>query len=123
MTTKSPVVKASRRQLQEFDWGRIEWWVNADLADSEHLTLGRVEMRSGANNPRHYHPNSDEVLFLIEGSISHLVGEEWHDMEGGDTVLVPQGVWHQARNIGDETAIMVIAYNTGYRQVVFDESG
>lgn len=122
MAEKSPIVKSSRRHAQEFDWGRIDWSVNADLVDSEHLTMGRVELASGASNQRHYHPNCDEALFLVAGSISHLVDEEWYDLEAGDTVLVPTGTWHQARNTSDETAIMIIAYDTGYRQVVFDES-
>lgn len=118
MSIRSPRVRAEDGPLEEFPWGCIHWSANAELTGSEHLTVGRVEINPRSNNPRHYHPNCDEVVYVVSGSIAHLVGEDWYDMEAGDAIHVPQGVWHQARNRADDPAVLVIAYNTGRRQTV-----
>ena len=117
MSNKS-LVRAQDSLLEEFPWGRIRWSVNAELTGSQHLTVGRVEINPRSSNPRHYHPNCDEVVYLVSGRIDHLVDEEWYEMEAGDAIHVPQGVLHQGRNQADEPAILVISYNTGRRQTV-----
>ena len=117
MSTKS-LVRVQDGLLEEFSWGNIHWSMNSELAGSEHLTVGRVEINPHSNNPRHYHPNCDEVVYVVSGRIAHLVDEQWYEMEAGDAIHVPQGVWHQGRNQADEPAILVISYNTGLRQTV-----
>ena len=119
MSTES-LVRAQDGPLEEFPWGHIRWSMNAELAGSEHLTVGRVEINPRSSNPRHYHPNCDEVVYVVSGRIAHLVDEDWYEMEAGDSIHVPQGVWHQGRNDADEPAILVISYNTGRRQIVVE---
>ncbi len=36
-------------------------------------------------------------------------------MNAGDTVVIPQGTLHNARNIGTEDAVMIISYPTADR--------
>ena len=117
MSTKS-LVRVQDGLLEKFPWGNIHWSMNAELAGSENLTVGRVVINPHSNNPRHYHPNCDEVVYLVSGRISHLVDEDWYEMEAGDAVHVPQGIWHQGRNDSDESAVLVISYSTGRRQTV-----
>ncbi|UCH36688.1 MAG: cupin domain-containing protein [Armatimonadota bacterium] len=68
------------------------------------------------SNPRHSHPNCDEALHLLRGTLEHSVGDEMVMMNAGDTLVVPAGVAHQAVNVGSEDADMIVAYNTGERQ-------
>ena len=117
-TPPQPLVRAEDTALEEFPWGHIRWSINADLNGSEHLTLGRVEINPRSENPRHYHPNCDEVVYVVSGHITQMVGEKWYAMESGDAIHVPRGVWHQARNRADYPAILLISYDTGRRQTV-----
>jgi quercetin dioxygenase-like cupin family protein len=64
-----------------------EWWLDAN-------TKG-----PGA----HSHPE-DDIFFVIEGTMSVLVGERWIDASQGSFVLVPGGVTHDFENRSDSRA-------------------
>jgi mannose-6-phosphate isomerase-like protein (cupin superfamily) len=40
------------------------------------------------------------------------VGDKEYEMHAGDTVTIPEGTPHNARNIGKDDAVLAIAYNT-----------
>lgn len=46
----------------------------------------------------------DDVFFVIEGTMSFLIGEEWRDAPRGSFVLVPGGVTHDFQNRSGERA-------------------
>lgn len=64
-----------------------EWWLEAN-------TKG-----PGA----HQHPE-DDVFYVLEGTMSLRVGEEWIDAPRGSFVLVPGGVTHDFENRSDARA-------------------
>ncbi len=80
------------------------------------MTFGRVTIRAGQANPRHRHPNCDEILHLLAGRVEHSLGLERCIMEAGDTISIPGGAWHNARALGDEDAEMVICFSSPDRQ-------
>lgn len=49
----------------------------------------------------HTHPE-DDVFFVLQGTMSFLVDNEWVDAPAGSFVLVPGGVTHDFENRGDE---------------------
>ena len=57
-----------------------------------------------SETPRHngeMHPDADEVLFLISGSVDVLLelddGEQTLELTAGDACIVPKGIWHRIR--------------------------
>ena len=80
------------------------------------MTCGRVTISAGKANPRHRHPNCDEVLYLIRGRLEHTLGEALILLEAGDALSIPVGIAHNARSLGLEDAVMVVAYSTADRQ-------
>lgn len=106
-----------------FGWGSIQWLCNGDVAPNGNLTFGYVQIEPGHKNPRHLHPNSSEVLFLIEGELDHSIGDEVFHLTAGMSIFIPIGVAHDARNQGTVTARMVVAYPTEDRQAVMLEAG
>jgi mannose-6-phosphate isomerase-like protein (cupin superfamily) len=110
-------------QADAFDWGIIQWLVSARrLADSQ-MTFGYVEIKPGMKNIRHYHPNCDEVLFLLEGELDHSLGEARFPLRAGMAIHIPMGTHHDAVNRGDVAARMVVAYSSGDRRTVMLEGG
>ena len=87
------------------------------------LTFGYVQIAPGAKNPKHYHPNSDEVLYLLEGTLDHSLEDEIHQLRPGMAIHIPVGVKHDAINRSGQMARMVVAYSTGDRQTVMCEDG
>jgi quercetin dioxygenase-like cupin family protein len=111
------------QRANQFDWGSIQWLVSGDLMKNAQITFGYVQIEPGQKNPKHYHPNSDEVLYLLEGELQHSLGEEVVTLQPGMAIFIPQGVAHDAINAGTSTARMVVAYPTGDRQMVPLEEG
>lgn len=104
--------------VEEQEWGRLVWMVSGALGSSETLTVGRCYIKPGQANPRHYHPNCDEVLHVIQGTIEHSVDDATFPMSAGDIVSIPQGSMHNARNVGADVAEFVIIFNSPDRQTV-----
>jgi quercetin dioxygenase-like cupin family protein len=106
-----------------FDWGSIQWLVSdRQMADSR-LTFGVVQINAGVRNPTHYHPNCDEVLFVLEGTLDHSLGAEMIRLTPGMAIHIPTGVPHHAVNVGATPARVVVAYSSGDRQTVMCETG
>ena len=103
---------------EEQDWGRLIWMVSGALGNSKTMTVGKCFIRPGCANPPHYHPNCDEILYVLRGRIEHRVDEEYVEMKVGDTISIPTGRIHNARNIGTEDAEFLISFSSADRQVV-----
>lgn len=100
------------------DFGGLTWWANRNLGNSTTVTVGRCRLNPGAANPPHRHPNCSEILVVLTGRIAHT-GADGREVEmgPGDTVSIPQGVPHRARNIGSETADLLVVFDSADRQV------
>jgi oxalate decarboxylase/phosphoglucose isomerase-like protein (cupin superfamily) len=120
-----PIVSTSANyQSHEFDWGTLTWFVSRELKNCESMTVGRCVLKTRFSNPRHIHPNCDEVLHLISGRIICGVGENEFTMGPGDTITIPTSLPHYAKNIGIVDAIMLICFSSADRQsIIVEESG
>ena len=103
----------------ETAWGSLQWLVKGADGVSEAMTLGRVTIRPGSSNPHHQHPNCEEVLYVESGEIEHTLPDgESVRMRHGDSIVIPQGIWHHARNIGDGDAVVIVAFNSAWRETI-----
>jgi|GEM_PF-294336 len=124
ITVVEPVVPAASVTRGEADrvitnpWGELRWYTSAEMGNSRTMTTGVARLKPGQSNPRHFHPNCDEVLHVVSGRIRHTMNEVTVEMAAGDTVSIPQGVLHNATNVGTEDAVLAISFSTAYRQAV-----
>lgn len=109
---------AANMTIEPQPWGRLEWMVSGAIGNSDTLTVGKCFIRSGEQNPPHIHPNCDEVLHVIRGTIIHRVEDEYLEMGPGDTISIPSGKVHNAQNKGTDEAEFVIVFSTPDRKVV-----
>jgi quercetin dioxygenase-like cupin family protein len=116
--SSASLARADAIEVEETEFGRLEWMIAGRLGNSTTMTIGRCYIDPGKANPRHYHPNCDEVLHVLQGTIEHSAGDDLVTMGPGDTISIPTGVLHNARNIGDDQAIFLIAFSSADRQVV-----
>lgn len=119
--SQQPSIHPAVRRLSEgerldLDWGHITWTVSRSLGNSQTTTFGLVTINAGNANPRHRHPNCDEVLHVISGRIEHTLGDEKFVMEVGDTISIPMGIVHNARALGDTDAVMAISFSSADRE-------
>lgn len=119
--TPSRLVPPGGGETIAFAWGRLHWLCSGERLPDARQTFGLAEILPGCKNPRHYHPNCDEVLYLLEGELNHTLGDAVYHLSPGALLHIPAGVPHDARNVGLATARMVIAYSAPDRQTVFLE--
>ncbi len=112
------LTQADEIQRMDEPWGSLTWLAGANLANAEGLTLGRVVIRRGGENPRHGHLNCEEVLYLLAGELEHTFGDRVVRMRAGDVLRVPAGVFHNARSVGEVDADMMVAYSSARRDFV-----
>lgn len=123
MSIEDKVSRWSSHDVDVTSWGKLVWQVSADRKNSENLTVGICYIDPGKANGRHYHPNCEEVLTVVRGRIVHTWDDEEIEMQQGDSITVPPGIVHNARNIGDEVAELGICFSSAYRDTVSMEEG
>jgi quercetin dioxygenase-like cupin family protein len=111
-----PDTQAARMQA---DWGDLTWWASRSQGNSGTMTVGRCRLKPGQANPRHRHPNCGEVLVVMRGRIAHTAaGGGTVELGPGDSVSIPRGIPHQARNVGAEMAELFIAFDSADRETI-----
>jgi quercetin dioxygenase-like cupin family protein/type 1 glutamine amidotransferase len=110
--TQRVVLPRAQALVEPQPWGKLEWFASRALGNSNSMTVGLATISVGKSNPLHRHPNCDEVLHVIQGHIMHRVGDKEYEMRAGDTVTIPEGTLHSARNIGTEDALLSISFST-----------
>lgn len=80
---------------------------------SQHMAMGTQDLPAGAGIPLHKHEQSDEILFLHQGTAVAVMGEERVTVKAGATVFVPGGVWHGVESAGEQASIVWIVTPPG----------
>jgi mannose-6-phosphate isomerase-like protein (cupin superfamily) len=93
---------------REYPMGRISAVFKADGAETGRkysISEWWVEPHTKGPGP-HSHPE-DDVFYVLAGTMSVLVGDEWVDASAGSFVLVPGEVTHAFENRGSGRAGML----------------
>jgi quercetin dioxygenase-like cupin family protein len=115
----SRVLRAADVEVGDFDWGSLRWLASRELGNSDEVTTGICVLKPGASNPRHHHPNCEEVLHVLEGRVSHAIeGGGEVELGPGDTLTLPAGAPHSARNVGNQDAVLFVCFSSADRRVV-----
>lgn len=75
------------------------------------VAVWRTEMAAGAAGPLHT-VSEDQVLVVVQGSITATVGEQQLDLGTADAVALPAGVTRQV-TAGPDGAVAVVASTPG----------
>ncbi|HJU10889.1 MAG TPA: cupin domain-containing protein [Candidatus Binataceae bacterium] len=74
-------------------------WESGPPPRIDGYVIGTPKMTRPAPHAGEMHPDGDEVLFLIAGKIAVVLekagAEDVIEMNPGQTVVVPRGVWHR----------------------------
>lgn len=90
---------------RKYPMGRISALFLADKAETASrysISTWWLEPHTKGPGP-HSHPE-DDVFFVIEGTMSFLLGDRWVDAPSGSFVLAPGGITHDFENRSDARA-------------------
>ncbi|MGN9811614.1 cupin domain-containing protein [Micromonospora sp. BQ11] len=69
--------------------------------------MGVAALRPGERIAEHYHPYSEEFLYVSRGAITVDLDDVPTPLAAGEALFVPVNVRHRLRNTGDEPAEVV----------------
>lgn len=92
----------------------------SQLVAGEQMNIQEVEFEPGSVASEHSHPN-EQVTFVYEGTLTIHGEEESHELEAGDSLLIPGGATHSAENAGDTVARAVDVFSPPREGTPWDE--
>lgn len=93
----------------------MTWLMDDKVEPDASLSLARMTVDPGIASEAHRHTNCTEAIHVLSGCVQQRCGERWVFLEPGQTILIPEGAVHQTKNLGDETAVLMVAYSSGSR--------
>lgn len=105
---KAPVHRCGESSLREH---RLH-----DFPVSASISASLIDLAAGDLREPHWHPNSDEWLFVMAGEIRMTIVDgdgvpSRFDCGPEDVAFVPQGFGHYVENVGEVTAKLMLIHN------------
>jgi quercetin dioxygenase-like cupin family protein len=90
---------------------------------SKHLVFITEDLEPGGKIDMHRHPESDEILFLQNGTARVNLADSSKEVHGGATVFIPANTWISMTNIGRESIHLVGVFSApGFEEYMRAES-
>ena len=69
--------------------------------------MGVATIPPGEGVSEHYHPYSEEFIYLVHGSLVARLDGEPYELRAGQGIMTPINVRHRLRNEGEDEAFIV----------------
>ena len=80
----------------------MRWLANEDSLGAKNLSVCVIRVLPGeAVRPAHSHPNSEELIYIINGSGKVMIENEVGEVKAGSAILFEQGKIHMLKNTGN----------------------
>jgi len=100
---KLPIVDETSIEALDLPGRDLRWLVTQESTGAKHCTMCVIEVQPGQTvRPAHSHPNSEEVIYILQGSGRVMIDGVVEPVKAGCAVLFPKGAIHMLRNSGDE---------------------
>jgi mannose-6-phosphate isomerase-like protein (cupin superfamily) len=79
------------------DGSTIRELLGLPTSSARNQSLAEATLEPGQSTQRHYHRESEEIYYLVEGTGEMEVDGERALVGPGDAILIPPGAWHEIR--------------------------
>jgi quercetin dioxygenase-like cupin family protein len=100
-------VSANDTEIECLDGKTHHWYFKDGLGDSDSLVLVRARIEQGSGHPFHSHPEMDEIIYVLEGSMEQWIEKERRMVGPGDSVYLPRGVIHGCYNVSESDCVFL----------------
>jgi mannose-6-phosphate isomerase-like protein (cupin superfamily) len=83
------------------DGSRIRELCGLPTGGTVNQSLAEASLEPGQATERHYHGETEEIYFVLEGEGEMELDGERTGVRPGDAVPIAPGAWHQLRNVGN----------------------
>jgi mannose-6-phosphate isomerase-like protein (cupin superfamily) len=77
-------------------------------------SLAEARVASGASTTPHYHPQTEEIYYILEGAGQMRMAGELQAVGPGDAIAIPPGQVHSITNTGSTTLKFLCCCAPGY---------
>lgn len=77
-------------------------------------SLAEARIAPGMTTTAHYHPQTEEIYFILEGKGEMFIEEEMRQVKPGDAIAIPPGKRHWIMNTGNLTLRLLCCCAPGY---------
>ena len=95
-----------------------ETYILKDNTSLNNFVISSTTLHVGKSTKGHNHAGKEEVYLIISGTGKMDLDEKTIPIEGGDMVLIEDGVFHRVHNTGDIDLYMVCIFD-GDRENVY----
>ena len=64
-------------------------------------SLAEARLDVGQSTAAHFHPQTEEIYYLLQGNACLEIDGQLRDVGSGDAIAIPPGAVHQITNVGD----------------------
>ncbi|ANW17512.1 cupin domain-containing protein [Streptomyces clavuligerus] len=108
MTTTGPrIVDLSESRPNTRRGGDLRALLTPTAVGSTSGFMGLAIMQPGERIGEHYHPYSEEFVYVVQGLLEVDLDGVTHPMRPDQGLMIPLNVRHRFRNVGDHEARMV----------------
>jgi quercetin dioxygenase-like cupin family protein len=83
---------------EKMDRGERGWLSRPSTTGATQLVVIEASFAPGGCHSFHKHPDQEEVLYVISGTVEQWIGEEKRAMSAGDSCFIPKDTVHAAFN-------------------------
>jgi mannose-6-phosphate isomerase-like protein (cupin superfamily) len=77
-------------------------------------SLAEARLPPGGRTQPHFHPLTEEIYYILEGTGRMTVGDETSDVGPGDAIAITQGLIHTIANTGGGVLKFLCCCSPGY---------
>jgi len=88
-----------------------ETYVLKDNRSLNNLIVSSTELKPHQSTRGHSHAGQEEVYYFVSGSGEMELGETRFGVQGGDVVLIPDGVFHRVHNPNNSPFYFVCVFD------------
>jgi quercetin dioxygenase-like cupin family protein len=103
-TMQSTVIESRTVTREKLDWGARAWLTCSKGRSAEALVVIEVELRPGCGHAFHLHPNQEEVLYCLEGTVEQWIGAERTMLHCGDSAFIAKNTVHASFSASTRSA-------------------
>jgi quercetin dioxygenase-like cupin family protein len=106
------ILQASEGERMMRRWG-LPMTIKIDPVNggSKRLLVGTEDLPPGKSIPVHKHSHCDEVVIVLQGQGTAILGEKRREVSAGAIIFVPEEEWVGLENTGQETIRVVFIFS------------
>ena len=107
----------NRNEVQPFitkDTAEVREILNPRNSSLQNQSLAEARVAFGKATLEHYHSNSEEIYYILEGQGMMKIEEEIREIGSGDGIVIPPGKRHKIWNSGEGELVFLCCCSPAY---------